>query len=121
MIELNDLTESTLSESQISVQSELDKLKNIQQSYEYQINFGTKKSEKSKQDGKLTKIINIVKVIQGILFIITSFLRILTIDYKWFNEPVDLKEESIIQTIHRFLFFKFITFKFLQVCHSLGS
>ena len=105
--ELNDLTESTLSESRISVQSELDKLKNIQQSYEYQIGVGTKKSEKSKQDGKLTKIINIVKVIQGLLFIITSFLRILTIDYKWFNEPVDLKEESIVQTIHRFLFFKF--------------
>ena len=109
--ELNDLIESnstsTLSQSKMSVQSELDKLKNIQQSYEYQLGVGTKKSEKSKQDGKITKLINMIKAVQGCVFVTSAFLRVLTLDYKMLNEPVDLKEVSIVQTIHKFLFFKF--------------
>ena len=100
-------TPSSLSHSQKSIQSELDSLKSIQLSYEYKLGIGTKKDEKSKQDGNITKIINSIKVAQGCFFLLTAFLRILTLDYSDFNNPVDLKQESIIQTLHRFSIIKF--------------
>ena len=34
-------------------------------------------------------------------------MRILTLDYSYFNTPVDLKQGSIIQTIHKFSIIKF--------------
>ena len=117
-IKLNELNEenkadiessnnSTLSQSQRSIQSEIDQLKNIQLSYEYQLGVGTRKNEKSKQEGKITKVINIIKVIQGFVFLSTAFLRCLTLDYSLFNTPVNLEQDSIIQTIHKFSLIKF--------------
>ena len=117
-IKLNELNEerkadiessnnSTLSQSQRSIQSEIDQLKNIQLSYEYQLGVGTRKNEKAKQEGKITKVINVIKVIQGFVFLSTAFLRCLTLDYSFFNTPVDLEQDSIIQTIHKFSLIKF--------------
>ncbi len=117
-IKLNELNEktqsdigssdqSTLSQSQRSIQSEMDKLKNLQLLYEYKLGVGTRKNEKAKQEGKVTKVINIIKVVQGFVFLSTAFLRCLTLDYSFFNTPVDLKEDSIIQTIHKFSLIKF--------------
>lgn len=101
------ISSSTLSQSQRSIQNELDKLKSIQLSYEYQLGVGTRKEEKTKQEGLLTKIINIIKVIQGFVFILTAYLRCLTLDYTYFNNPVNLKEASFVETIHKFSFIKF--------------
>ena len=98
---------STLSQSQKSIKSELDSLNSVKLSYEYQLGIGTRKKEKSKQEGKITKIVNVIKVIQGFVFLLTAFLRILTLDYSYFNSPVDLKQDSIIQTIHKFSIIKF--------------
>ena len=85
----------------------LNRLNSLKISYEYQLGVGEKKSEKSKQGGKIEQIINIIKVLQGSFFILTAFLRILTLDYASFNEPVDIKQDSIIKTIHRFSIIKF--------------
>ena len=98
---------SSLSESQKSIQNELEKLKGIQLSYEYQLRVGTRKEEKTKQEGMVEKVLNIIKVIQGFVFLLTAYLRCLTLDYTAFNDPVDLKQESIIETLHKFSFIKF--------------
>ena len=113
---------SPLSESKRSLEKELEKLKSVQLSYEYQLGIGTKKDEKSRQDGNITKIVNLVKVIQGFIFVSTAFLRILTLDYSDFNLPVDLKQESIIQTIHKFSLIKFSDFfiEFIEQIISLS-
>ena len=52
-------------------------------------------------------MINYVKVGQGIFFILTTFLRFLTLDYADFNNPIDIKQDSIIQTIHSYSFIQF--------------
>ena len=98
---------SSLSESQKSIQNELEKLKGIQLSYEYQLGVGTRKEEKTKQEGIVAKVLNIIKVIQGFVFLLTAYLRCFTLDYTAFNDPVDLKQESIIETLHKFSFIKF--------------
>ena len=104
----NNLNSSiSSSTSQKSIQNELDSLNSIKLSYEYQLGVGTRKNEKSKQEGKITKVINVIKVIQGFVFLLTAFLRILTLDYETFNNPVDLKQGSIVQTIHKFSIIKF--------------
>ena len=94
-------------QSQRSIQSELDMLKNIQISYEYQLGVGTRKNENAKQDGKITKIINTIKVVQGFIFLSTAYLRCLTLDYSLFNTPINVNEDSIIQTVHKFSIIKF--------------
>ena len=110
---LNQLNEEGKSDvinkeqSQRSIQNELDLLKNIQLSYEYQLGVGARKNEKAKQEGKITKILNIIKVIQGFVFLSTAFLRCLTLDYSLFNTPINLKEDSIIKTLHKFSIIKF--------------
>ena len=101
------ISSSSLSESQKSIQNELEKLKGIQLSYEYQLRVGTRKEEKTKQEGMVEKVLNIIKVIQGFVFLLTAYLRCLTLDYTAFNDPVDLKQESIIETLHKFSFIKF--------------
>ena len=101
------ISSSSLSESQKSIQNELEKLKGIQLSYEYQLGVGTRKEEKTKQEGMVAKVLNIIKVIQGFVFLLTAYLRCLTLDYTAFNDPVDLKQESIIETLHKFSFIKF--------------
>ena len=101
------ISSSSLSESQKSIQNELEKLKGIQLSYEYQLGVGTRKEEKTKQEGIVAKVLNIIKVIQGFVFLLTDYLRCLTLDYTAFNDPVDLKQESIIETLHKFSFIKF--------------
>ena len=111
---------SSLSESKRSLQNELEKLKSIQLSYEYQLGVGKRKDEKSKQDGKIEKIVNLIKVIQGFVFVSTAFLRILTLDYSEFNLPIDIKQESIIKTIHRFSLIKFSNF-FLEFIEQIIS
>ena len=101
------ISSSSLSESQRSIQNELEKLKGIQLSYEYQLGVGTRKEEKTKQEGIVAKVLNIIKVIQGFVFLLTAYLRCFTLDYTVFNDPVDLKQESIIETLHKFSFIKF--------------
>ena len=101
------ISSSSLSESQKSIQNELEKLKGIQLSYEYQLGVGTRKEEKTKQEGIVAKVLNIIKVIQGFVFLLTAYLRCFTLDYTAFNDPVDLKQESIIETLHKFSFIKF--------------
>ena len=114
-------TISSFSESQKILQNELRRLKSIQLSYEYQLDVGKRKDEKSKQDGKIKKILNLVKVIQGFVFISSAYLRILTLDYSEFNLPVDLKEGSIVKTIHNFSLIKFPNFfiEFIEKTISL--
>jgi len=101
------ISSSSLSESQRSIQNELEKLKSIQLSYEYQLGVGTRKEEKTKTEGIVAKVLNIIKVIQGFVFLLTAYLRCFTLDYTSFNNPVDLKQESIIETLHKFSFIKF--------------
>ena len=101
------ISSPSLSESQKSIQNELEKLKGIQLSYEYQLGVGTRKEEKTKQEGIVAKVLNIIKVIQGFVFLLTAYLRCFTMDYTAFNDPVDLKQESIIETLHKFSFIKF--------------
>jgi hypothetical protein len=105
----NDSTENTssLSQSQRSLQSELDSLKSMKSSFEYQLKVGTRKIEKSKQEGKIARTVNIIKVVQGFIFLLTAFLRILTLDYADFNKPIDVKQQSIIETLHKFSIIKF--------------
>ena len=98
---------SFLSHSQKSLQDELDSLKSVQLSYEYKLGIGKRKDEKAQQDDKITQMINYVKVGQGIFFILTTFLRFLTLDYADFNIPIDIKQDSIIQTIHSYSFIQF--------------
>ena len=101
------ISSSSLSESQRSIQNELEKLKGIQLSYEYQLGVGTRKEEKTKQEGIVVKVLNIIKVIQGFVFLLTAYLRCFTLDYTVFNDPVDIKQDSIIETLHKFSFIKF--------------
>lgn len=117
---LNTSISSSLSESKRSLQNEIEKLKSIQLSYEYQLGVGKRKDEKSKQEGKIKKILNLIKVIQGFVFITSAYLRILTLDYSDFNQPVNLKEESIVKTIHKFSIIKFPNF-FIEFIEQIIS
>ena len=98
---------SSFSQSQKSLQDELDSLKSIQSSYEYTLGVGKKKDEKIQQNDKITQMLNYLKVGQGSFLLLTTFLRVLTLDYENFNLPIDTKQDSIIQTLHRFSYIKF--------------
>ena len=58
-----------LTDSKKKIQKNLDILKNVQLSYEYQLDFITRKENKNKPDGYLSFIVKIIKIIQGFIFL----------------------------------------------------
>ena len=89
-----------------NIEDELESLNKIRYAYELELSIYEQKEEKSKQIGTIEKLINIIKVGQGSVFILTAFLRCFTLNYQSLNEPINLNDESIIKIIHKFLFFR---------------
>ena len=109
-----------LTDTKKKIQKNLDILKNVQLSYEYQLDFTrrkeiknkpdgylsfivkiftTRKEIKNKPDGYLSFIVKIIKIIQGFIFLSGTATRCLTVDYKYYNYPIDLNEKSSIDDL----------------------
>lgn len=88
-----------------SIQSEIDSLKSVQLSYEYQLGIGAKKEKNSKYEGIVMFIVAQIKIVQSLFFIITNVIRCLTYDYEYFNKPVDLNRKSFVKVASSFSFF----------------
>ena len=114
----------TISESSNNVKLKLHELKNIQISYKYQLDVTTKKESRNQDKGIVTSIINLIKIIQGLAFLITTPLRCFTMDYTYYRNPLDLKEKSFIYDLLRAPYLSFIHFSdnfifFVEQVYSL--
>ena len=108
----DSFTDSTkiLSESRQNVEKKLQELNDIKSSYEFQLNVTTQRENKIKQKDIITMIVNIIKIIQGLVFLSTGALRCFTFDYSYFNNPVNLEEKSSIYEILKSPYLKFVHF-----------
>ena len=114
-----------LTDSKRKIQKNLDILRNVQLSYEYQLDFTTRKEIKNKPDGYLSFIVKIIKIIQGFIFLSGTAMRCLTVDYKYYNYPIDLNEKSSIDDLLRKPYAKFFNFSdgfivFVEQVYSLA-
>ena len=113
-----------VSESREDVEKKLHELKNIQLSYEFQLNVTTKKENKIKQKDIVTIAINIVKIIQGFVFLYSGIIRCFSMDYSYYNYPINLDEKSSIYDILKAPYLKFFHFSdgfimFVEQIYSL--
>ena len=114
----------SLKDSQKNVMNKINELKSIQMSYEFQIKVKTKKENEIQDKSIITIIINLIKIIQGLAFLYGGAVRCFTMDYSYFNQPLDLNEKSIIYNLLKAPYFKFLHFSdgfitFLEQAYSL--
>ena len=74
-----------VSKSRQNLEKKLQRLKSIQLSYEFQLDVTTKKENRIKQKDILTIIFNIIKIIQGFVFLFTGIMRCFLMDYSYYN------------------------------------
>ena len=123
----NDTTKEKskdFSKSRQNLKKKLQRLKSIQLSYEYQLDVTTKKENRIKQKDILTIIFNIIKIIQGFVFLFTGIMRCFLMDYSYYNSPINLEEKSSIHDLLRTPYFKFVHFsdgfiRFVEQVYSL--
>lgn len=91
------------------IMDEIESLKSVQLSYEYQLNTGTRKEQKSQvlQEVKFNEILSLIKIIQALYFLINNFLRFFIFDYTSYTRPIDINKASFIRVISGFLFLSF--------------
>ena len=114
----------SLKDSKKNVMNKLNELKSIQISYEFQLKVKTNKENENQDNSKITIIINLIKIIQGFAFLFSGAVRCFTMDYSYFNQPLDLNEKSIIYNILKTPYLKFLHFSdgfisFLEIAISL--
>ena len=85
-----------VSETRQNVEKKLQELKNIKLSYEFKLNIITQKENKIKQKDIITIIINIIKIFQGFIFLFSGAIRAFSMDYSYYNYPINLEEKSSI-------------------------
>jgi len=113
-----------VSKSRQKLQKNLQKLKSIQLSYEFQLDVTTKKEDRIKQNDIITIIFNIIKIIQGFVFLLTGIMRCFLMDYSYYNYPINLEEKSSIHDLLRTPYIKFVHFSdgfiiFIEQVYSL--
>ena len=113
-----------VSKSRQNLEKKLQRLKSIQLSYEFQLDVTTKKENRIKQKDILTIIFNIIKIIQGFVFLFTGIMRCFLMDYSYYNYPVNLEEKSSIHDLLRTPYIKFVHFSdgfimFVEQVYSL--
>ena len=113
-----------VSKSRQNLEKKLQRLKSIQLSYEFQLDVTTKKENRIKQKDILTIIFNIIKIIQGFVFLFTGIMRCFLMDYSYYNYPINLEEKSSIHDLLRTPYIKFIHFSdgfimFVEQVYSL--
>ena len=114
----------SLKDSKKNVMNKLNELKSIQISYEFQLKVKAKKENEIQDKSIITIIINLIKIIQGIAFLYSGAVRCFTMDYSYFNQPLDLNEKSIIYNLLKAPYLKFLHFSdgfiaFLEQAYSL--
>ena len=114
----------TVSETSSNVKLKLHELKNIQISYKYQLDVTTKKESRNKEKGIITFIFNLIKIIQGFVFLFSTTFRCFTMDYTYYSNPLDLKEKSSIYDLLKAPYFSFMNFSdgfiiFVEQIYSL--
>ena len=65
------------------MEKKLQELKNIKLSYEFKLNIITQKENKIKQKDIITIIVNIIKIIQGFIFLFSGTIRAFSMDYSY--------------------------------------
>ena len=113
-----------VSKSRQNLEKKLQRLKSIQLSYEFQLDVTTKKENRIKQKDILTIIFNIIKIIQGFVFLFTGIMRCFLMDYSYYNYPINLEEKSSIHDLLRTPYIKFVHFSdgfimFVEQVYSL--
>ena len=113
-----------VSKSRQNLEKKLQRLKSIQLSYEFQLDVTTKKENRIKQKDILTIIFNIIKIIQGFVFLFTGITRCFLMDYSYYNYPINLEEKSSIHDLLRTPYIKFVHFSdgfimFVEQVYSL--
>ena len=113
-----------VSKSRQKLEKNLQKLKSIQLSYEFQLDVTTKKEDRIKQNDIITIIFNIIKIIQGFVFLVTGIMRCFLMDYSYYNYPINLEEKSSIHELLRTPYIKFVHFSdgfiiFIEQVYSL--
>ena len=106
----NIKSNKSLNDSKKNVMNKLHELKSIQMSYEFQLKVTTKKENEFQDKSIITIIINLIKIIQGFSFLFSGAVRCFTMDYTYYNQPLDLNEKSIIYNILKAPYLKFLHF-----------
>ena len=120
----NSTRRKSLKDSKKNVMNKLNRLKSIQISYEFQLKVKTKKENEIQDKSMITTIFNLIKIIQGFSFLCSGAVRCFTMDYSYFNQPLDLNEKSVIYNILKAPYLKFLHFSdwfitFLEIAISL--
>ena len=109
-----------VSKSRQNLEKKLQRLKSIQLSYEFQLDVTTKKENRIKQKDILTIIFNIIKIIQGFVFLFTGIMRCFLMDYSYYNYPINLEEKSSIHDLLRTPYIKFYSLTIIFIMFSIN-
>ena len=112
-------------ESSQNIEKKINRLKSFQLNYEFQLDVTTKKENINKEKDLITIIINIIKIIQGLVFLFSGIFRTLFMDYSFYSIPVNLDEKSSIHELLKTPYIKFINvsegfISFVEIAYSLS-
>ena len=114
----------SLKDSKRNLMNKLNELKSIQISYEYQLKVTNKKENSIQDKSIITIIINLIKIIQGFVFLYSGITRCFTFDYTYYSQPLDLSEKSSIYSLMKAPYLRFLHFSdgfiiFIEQAYSI--